>query len=171
MAKLYPTIQDVYSSHNHRGLGDSEDKDDGDKDGDDEDKDSGDGDSEDKDDGDKDGDDEDKDSGDGDDGGSGSGCSPGSMGIDDIVLIDADTHEPVSGLPLKNGCNNGMFLNACFNESSTKFNFEAKTFGQVNRVHLSISGPLKESRFECKSICCFSSILCVAVDSFLYRSQ
>jgi hypothetical protein len=66
------------------------------------------------------------------------------FGIQDVVLVDAETNQDVPGKPLK--C---QPANACFG-SSKVFNFRADTYGPVNRVHISISGPISKSSFACK---------------------
>lgn len=85
------------------------------------------------------------DSGDSDDEDSGSGSGDDdSFGIQDVVLVDSETDQDVPGKPLD--C---QPANACFG-SSKMFNFRADTYGDVKRVHISIAGPITESRFECK---------------------
>lgn len=76
---------------------------------------------------------------------SGNGYAPGPFGIEKLVLVDAKTNKDISGNPLD--CK--PHANACFDRKQS-LNIRADTFGVVNRVHLSISGPIKESRFEGK---------------------
>lgn len=65
---------------------------------------------------------------------------PVSFGVNDLVLVDADTNQDIDG---GFACSPSPCLG-----SSVNFNIRAETFGNIGSVRLTIDGPIRENRVE-----------------------